>query len=423
MMDRRTFLSAVAVAAPLLSIPAAATADQTVAIPPSSGRLDELAAAALANRMPLEFDGAKFSGAGYDWLLQRGQKAHAFLLGEEHGIAENPKLAAQLFAALAPPYRYLAIEVSPPMASALDDALGQGRSTLEQLLTNAESRVPFFGLREEADWLVAARAAADKPFLWGLDYDVAADRYLLRQLASRPKPPAAAAALDKLAAASAASWAKYDETKNPQFVFSFAGDPALVETVELAWPKADAESRLILATLRETLATNQLWAAGRGYDSNLRRSSLMRANLLRYWREKQRRDADARLFMKMGASHMVRGASMSDVFDIGTLVPELVAEVGGDTFHLLVLPGPGSDTANLDPTQFRYVPGKRDEYGEGTEMFDRAALPGRFTVFDTAPLRPLARSADVGVPLPLWRVVHGFDAVLIMTGSLPSTNL
>ena len=146
----------------------------------------------------------------------------------------------------------------------------------------------------------------------------------------------------------------------------------------------------------------------------------MRANLLRYWSTKRPKD---RLFMKMGASHLVRGLSMSDVFDLGTFVPELLAEQGQPSFHLLVLPGPGTQTANLDPTKFVYVPGKRDQYGEGMDVFDKSIIPGTFTVYDTAPLRSIASSRSKEVPLPLWRVIHGFDAVLIMTGSHPSSNL
>ena len=90
---------------------------------------------------------------------------------------------------------------------------------------------------------------------------------------------------------------------------------------------------------------------------------------------------------------------------------------------MLVLPGPESQTANLDPTSFRYVPGKRDQYGKGMELFDGAVIPGTFTIFDTAPLRPVASSYGGEIPLPIWRVIHGFDAVLVMTGSTPSSNL
>jgi hypothetical protein len=424
-MDRRTFLSmsAVAAAAPLIAAPAAAQPRPAVT-PPKPTRAQRLAEAIAANRLPLDFDGRRFSGAGYNWLLRRGSEAQAFLLGEEHGIAENPKLAAQLFGALVPSgYRHAAVEISPPMAAAVDRALASSNpDALRSLLTTPESRIAFFGLREEADWLRSASAAlpGKAPFLWGMDYEVGADRYLIRQLASARKPAAAKQALAKLAAASAASWAKYEQTHNPEFIYSFAGDPKLVQDLRAAWRNAGAESRLIMDTLEQTFAINRLWVEKKGYESNLVRSRFMRANLLRYWRSKPPHD---RLFMKMGASHLVRGLSMTDVFDLGTLVPELAVANGGRSFHLLVLPGPGTKTANLDPTKFLYVPGNRDQYGEGMDLFDKAVIPGKFTVFDTAPLRPLASSFSGDVPLPLWRVIHGFDAVLIMTGSHPSSNL
>jgi erythromycin esterase-like protein len=424
-MDRRTFLSrsAVAAAAPLIVAPVGAQPAQP-ATPPKPTRAQRLAEAMAANRMPLELDGRRFSGAGYDWLLRRGSEAQAFLLGEEHGIAENPKLAAQLFGVLVPSgYRHVAVEISPPMADAVDRALASSNpAALRTLLTTPQSRIAFFGLREEADWLRSARAAlrGKAPYLWGMDYEVGADRYLIRQLASAPKPAAAKQALAKLAAASAASWAKYEQTHNPEFIYSFAGDPKLVQDLRAAWPNAGAESRLIMDTLEQTFAINRLWVEKKGYESNLVRSRFMRANLLRYWRSKPPQD---RLFMKMGASHLVRGLSMTDVFDLGTLVPELAAANGGRSFHLLVLPGPGTKTANLDPTKFLYVPGNRDQYGEGMDLFDTSVIPGKFTVFDTAPLRPLASSFSGDVALPLWRVIHGFDAVLIMTGSHPSSNL
>src|SRR5206468_11171464 len=244
--------------------------------------------------------------------------------------------------------------------------------------------------------------------------------HLIRQLKMRRKPAAANAALARLEAASEASWAKYDATHNPQFIYSFAGDPKLVRDVRVAWPNADEQSRVIMDTLEQAFAINALWVAGKGYDSNLLRSKLMRRNLLRYWRAKRPED---RVFMKMGASHLTRGPSfLTDMFDPGSMVPELVAERGGESFNVMVLPGPGIQTANMDPSQFRYVPGKRDQYGEGMDLFDQAVIPGKFTLFDMAPLRPIASSSSREVPLPLWRVIHGFDAVLIMTGSHPSSN-
>jgi len=425
-MDRRTFLSATAVAAaaPLTRLGAAGQAPSPA---PKPSRLDRLANAATAHRLAVPFDGARFSGPGYDWLLQQASAAQAFLLGEEHGIAENPKLAAQLFADLVRHgYRHFAIETSPPMAAELERAAGDGGiAAIKRLVTAPESRVAFFGLREEAELLAAVHAAAPRQsdLLWGMDYEVAADRFLIRRLKAAPKPAAATRALAALEAASNASWARYDETHNPQYIFSFAGDPKLVRDVQRAWPQASPGDRLILDTLEATLAINRLWTQDKGYESNQLRSQFIRSNFMRHWRAKPRADRQSRVFMKMGASHMVRGLNMSDVFDVGTLVPEILAANGGTAFHLMVLPGPGAQTANLDPTKFLYVPGNRDQYGEGMEIFDKAALPNAFTLFDTAPLRPIASSYAGDVPLPLWRVIHGFDAILIMTGSHPSSNI
>lgn len=427
-MDRRTFLSATAVAAaaPLAGVRAIAQAAPSGTPGPKPSPVDRIAEAAESSRLALNFDGRRFSGPAYDWLLERGSDAQAFLVGEEHGIAENPKLSAQLFTDLSHTgYRNLAIETSPPMASALAQSVADGSvAGVKRLVTAPESRVAFFGLREEAELLVAAHGAigGKAGWLWGTDYDVGADRFLIRKLKSKPKPRRAASSLAKLDAASNASWARYAETYNPQFIFSFAGDPGLVQAVRRDWPGADVESRSILDTLEATLSINKLWAQGKGYDSNLARSRLLRSNFLRYWRTKQRQDPQSRLLMKMGASHMVRGLSMSDVFDLGTFVPELVAAEGGSSFHMLVLPGPGTKTANLDPTKFLYVPGNRDEYGAGMDVFDKVVVPGTFTLFDTVPLRSLA-SSSVDVPLPLWRIIHGFDAVLILTGSTPSSNI
>jgi hypothetical protein len=409
-----------------MAAPLAAQAKPAATAAKKPTRTERLAAAIADGRMPLDFDGRRFSGAGYDWLLLRGSEARAFLLGEEHGIAENPKLAAQLFGDLVPHgYRHVAIEISPPMASAVDDALAsRNPHDLRRLLTMPESRVAFFGMREEAEWLQAARAAlpGTAPFLWGLDYEVGADRYLIGQLAKHPKPAAADAALARLDAASRASWARFDQTRNPQFIYSFAGDPKLVQALRSAWPNADAQSLLIIDTLEQTFAINELWVAKKGYDSNLTRSRLLRSNLLRYW-QANGRDQNDGVFMKMGGSHLVRGLNMTDTFDLGTLVPELLAASGGKSFHLMVLPGPGTQTASLDPTKFVYVPGNRDQYGKGMELFDQAIIPGKFTLFDTAPLRPIADSYYDDVPLPIWRVIHGFDAVLVLTGSHASANL
>jgi hypothetical protein len=393
---------------------------QTPAAPPSPEQ--RVRGAAQEARVRLGFDGHRFSGPAYDWLVEQGRSARFFALGEEHGIAENAKLAAQLFRDLVPAgYRNVGIEISAPMAREIDAVARQGMPALRSFLATPGSQVAFFGMREEAEWLAGARAAVPgaAPVLWGTDYEVGADRHLIGLLKAMRKPGAAHAALGRLDAASAASWAQYAKSRSPQHIYSFSGDPALVRAVRAAWPGANGRAIEILDTLETTFEINRLFFARQGYASNARRAAFLRANLLRQWRAAK----EPRTFLKFGATHLVRGLTQVGTFDMGSMIAELAAERGERSFHLLVLPGNDSRTAVLDPAAFTYKPSApKDMYQKGLGWVIDEAWGDAMTLFDCARLRPAvyaARSADP----ELVRAVYGFDAVLVMSGSTPSANL
>lgn len=421
MIDRRALLASGGLIA---AAPAAgAFAHQSK---PSAAADDRLIARAVETRRRLDFDGARFSGAAYEWLVSQGRSAQFFLLGEEHGIAENPRLAAQLFGDLVPAgYSRVAIEISPPMAFEIDRALQRGGADgVRALFADEGARVAFFGMREEVEWLAAARRSVpgNTPMLWGADYEVAADRKLIARLVDKRKPAAAQRALEALAAASGASWAEYARTRDLTRTLGFAGDPALVRAVREAWPRRDAETDWILETLEETQEINRLWVSRQGLASNQRRAALLRRNFLRHWHAERRAGRSPRVMLKFGSSHMVRGLTGVQTFDLGTLVPEIAAIEGRTSFNLLVVPGRGSQTAVLDPTTFRYAPAApKDGYLEGLQGLANAVWQDAFTLFDTHLLRPLASSRSTDPEL--MRAIHGFDAILVMSGSHPSANL
>jgi hypothetical protein len=388
---------------------------------------ERITEAAAANRQLLEFDGENFSGPAWETLVAAGRDAQFFLLGEEHGIAENPKFAGALFAALTPAgYSRFMIEVSPPMARALDSAARDGVEGLQRFYATPGSEPAFYGMAEEAALLATARAAVNDPapVLWGVDYEVGGDRLLIATLEQKSKPKAAEQALAALKAASDASWAQYEETRNPQFIFSFAGDPALVRSVQEAWPEQDEETRSILDTLEQTFAINRLWVEGQGFASNERRSAFLRRNFITEWNALQAAGRTPKVFAKLGASHLVRGRNYSEVYDLGTLMPEAAALAGGRAFHLLVLPGAGAQTAVFNPSAWSYDPAPpKDGYLQGLEPILGAADPGAFTLIDLRALRPLLGRWREGTHPELMRVVHGFDALLVLSGSTPSSNL
>ena len=389
---------------------------------------EKITTAAAGHRLRLDFDDGVFSGPAWERLVTEGMAAQFFLVGEEHGIAENPKLVAQLFSALSDHgYSKLAIEISPTMASLIDTALAEnGMDALRDLFSQPGGEPAFFGMEEEAQMLAAIRMAAapGERVFWGTDYEVAGDRQLIKLLERAEKPAAAEAALETVAEASAASWAEYERTGNPQFIFSFAGDPALVGALRKAWPDPDPQSVVILNTLEKTLDINSLWVQGRAWESNHHRSALMRENLLRYWRAEKQRGRAPRVMAKFGASHMVRGRSQTAVYDLGALLPEIAALEGSHSFSMIVVPGAGSSIAALNPSTWSYEPRPAEGgYVAGIEPLMNAAFDDAFTLIDLASLRPVVGMNRGELDDELFRVVHGFDMLLVMSGSTPSAEL
>jgi hypothetical protein len=390
---------------------------------------DPLAAAAAENRSIIRPENDGFSGDGWSRLIAEGSAAQFFLIGEEHGIAENPQLAAALFSELTHAgYSRLAIEVSPFMAALMDDALADDdMAGLSALFAKPGGQPAFFGMAEEAEMLSSIRAELPDAnnVLWGTDYEVLGDRQMLQALeAMDNKPDAATAALVALRADSDAGWAKYEETRGPQFVFSFAGDPQLVRDVELAWPSRSEEAAWILDQIEETLEINLLFLSGNNYASNKRRAEWLRENFLRHWRTAKASGETPRVMAKFGASHMVRGRNSNGVFDLGTTLPELAALEQRETVSLMVLPGHGSTVAVLDPTAMTYRQGPaKDGYTQGMNLFYEAAYEDGYTLFDLRKLRPIMPKTKNLDHDALARTIHGFDYLLIMTGSTASSAL
>ena len=389
---------------------------------------DVLTAAAREHRARLYFDGDRFAGPALEQLLSAARGAQFLLIGEEHGIAENPRLVAQLFDALvADGYEKLVIEVSPPMARILDAAARDGGlDGLRRLYATPGGEPAFFGMREEAELIVAAQNAlpdADE-VLWGVDYEVASDRPLLRRLRESQRPPGADLALDSLIAASDEAWARYEETGGPQHIFSFSGDPGLVEAVIDAWPAPDDEAKWILDTLFSTLEINQSWVQGNGWRSNAQRATLLRSNFLRHWRAAMQDARMPKVMIKLGANHLVRGRNNTGTFDLGTLLPELAAAEGVRSTSILILPGKDSLTAVLNPSAWRYEPRPaKDNYAGGIDPLTDAAFPDAFTLIDLTALRPVVGSSVDRYGTDVARIVHGFDMLLVMSGSTASSEL
>lgn len=393
----------------------------------STDTSDKLTEAAKEHRYRLDFDGERFSGPALEQLLTAARDSQFLLIGEEHGIAENPMLVAQMFTTLVDDgYEKLTIEISPPMAAILDAAAKEGGiEGIRSLFATPGGEPAFFGMQEEAELIAAVRSAlpdADE-VLWGVDYEVSSDRPLLRKLQNMQRPPATDEPLNTLIATSDASWAKYVETGSPQYIFSFAAEPAIVGAVRDAWPEPDESATQILDTLQTTLAINQAWMQGRGWDSNAQRAAYLRANFIDHWNRAKANGSTPKVLVKLGSNHIVRGRNYTGTFDIGTLVPEIAAIEDTKSVSVLVLPGKGSLTAVLNPSTwtFEAKPAK-DNYADGIDVLTDAVHEDAFTLIDMTALRPIVGSSTEKYGVGVARVVHGFDFLLVMSGSTAASE-
>ena len=428
-VHRRDILTAAGAALLAGSTTTAARAQSAAPAAPTPSIEERLVARALENRHALAFDGQRFSGPGWDLLVEEGRKAKFFMLGEEHGLAENAHLCASLVETLAPMgYNRMAVEISPPMAQEIGAALDRsGLDGLKRLYAQTGVSVAFFTMTEEAMFLARARKALPRgeDVLWGLDYEVMADRRLIARLKTAPKPPAARGPMTALTSAAIAAWSDYQANHDPSKLFSFGGDPRLVRDLMAVWPNPDPQSGWILDVLLGTLEANNLWLAGKELESNQRRAELMRANWTRYWAALGPKAKSTRAFFKFGASHLIRGRNMSEVFDMGSLIHETAAMEGKTSFNIFVLGGKGGMTARFNPVAWRFEPGPVGDAADSNLNFlTDQALPEGFTVMDLRPLRPILTHSRVARSDPRWsQIIHGFDALVVMPGSHASLNL
>jgi hypothetical protein len=370
--------------------------------------------------LSLSLEDGRPGGPGWDFLLNETREAQYTLIGEEHGVAETAQFAAALYKALrSSGYKRLAVELSPVIARDIEVAVRRdGIRGIERFLANPGAWGVLYSLREESAFLAeVVSATPGSSVLWGLDYEIFADRYLISKLLHKA-PLSAKDALSRLQNASNAAWEQ-------QMPFSVSGaDPALVRSVRAAWAKPDSESEAILRTLEETLAIN----ATPGRLSSLqRRVAFTRGNFARHLREEKRRGKTPKVMMKFGYNHMIRGANFVNVFDLGSFPDEIAAMEGGRAFHILVLPGTGSRQSTLGPKGWGPVSSDEyDEFNAGEKRLGRV-LPrsdaAGHEVLDFRRIRPLVSRGFEAINPDLVRTIHGYDAAIIWKEAHASTPI
>jgi hypothetical protein len=390
-----------------------------------AGQDSAVVAAFSANRHQLRLEQGVLAGPGGELLLRESRAAQFTLVGEEHGVREVPALVAALLRAIYPSgYRHLAIEVSPLSARRIGEIARtqEPRRAFDELFRDPLHWMPFYTMPPETELLAWAVGREGGYTVWGLDYEVWADRYWLRRL--EPIVPADARPAVASARARADSGFARAARGDPSQVFSFTAPESLFTALrEAVGPASESEAAEILEVLERTVDINRPFLAGRNYESNLKRSAYLKENFLRAYEAARRpTGGPPRMLLKFGAFHMERGLNGVRQHDVGWLAAALAEANGGRSFHVLAVGGPGTQHAVFDIRTLTYRP-QPVEWIEAEAMLPvRAAMDSRdVVVFDLRPIRALIQDRRLReVAAQLERIVFGFDVVVVLTGSGPS---
>lgn len=366
------FLSVVGTLAALVSITAIPATLKAQPSAQQAGIADQL----QDSRVDLRLRESGFEGEGWERILLDGQRAQFFVVGEQHGGAEIVGLAAAFHADLAKRgYTHAALEVGPYSTMEVERLIRAGPHALENYIRPPERGwlFPFLGWKEEvrlAEQYV--RLSSAKQPLWGIDQEyVGSAPILIEMLSRRQKTQAQRAVIAKLAATAAT---------NPQLVRdlkSFDLQPLIS-----AFGKDDQALRIIEDyRLSGEIYAPFMVAGSNRYWANLTRENYMKSNFAAAFSQAEKEEGHPpKVFMKLGASHAMRGFSSTYVPSLGNFLSEWGVPRGFATL-----------TVMIDCVADRPDAVCKPYFGTDHAIY-KAATSEKYTMFDLRPLRARLRS-------------------------------
>ena len=432
-MERRLLVLGAALLVTPLGTPSAVHGQQQTT---DADTVATLADVLREHRIPLTLEDDELAGTGAELLLEEAAASRYLVVGETHGVAETPELIGALFRELRPAgYRHLVVEIGPIQAERIGEVLAAPRpmETFAAFLAEHWPGVPFYGWRSEAELLAEAVRLAGPGALWGIDYDILADRYPLHRLRELAPDSAARAAADQAIAVADSLLERAMAEADPSQIAMFSQPESTWASLREAYtPEPGSEADRILAQLEATARINEAWTSGRRWRSNRLRVGLLKRNLLR---QLAGAGPDARVIVKMGGFHLMRGRTPNNTFDVGNLLSEHsiaraartgdAPEAGSRSFHVLVFGAPGGERGALDPRDWsvRRVPTVTSNEGHWASRLTDALFDESSTVIDLRPLRPMVDAGEApldDLPERFEETIFAYDAVVVLHGSTPA---
>lgn len=291
-----------------------------------------------ANTYRLTLQEKELRGEGLDWLIEQGQNAHHFMIGERHGTAEIPVVAGSLFERLNQTgYDYAALEIGPFGARDVNAALNRGGFDRLAKLIKGYNAAPFAFLDWKEEARMAARISAAGGTIWGLDQEFVSSLPLhLDALAKQAETENERVAIQKIRSRMREEWA------NDQDYLGNA-DPEALHTLRRAFElRGDDEA---LARIDALIVSNEIYApytrnTGSFYHSGVSRENYMKRVLVDHVHQAEKKTSNRpKVFYKFGGLHSGQhpGFNEDPRVTLGTFVSEWARTIRGtESFHMFV---------------------------------------------------------------------------------------
>lgn len=260
------------------------------------------------------------------------------MLGEQHGIQEVGEITNQLYNLAKPEgYSTLCIETSPFAAKMLDLQLSSTKNaeeSLRKLYAKYPITIPFYNNKN--DIKLFENVKNNNGEIWGIDQVFMVEfRLIFDYLVHLNDNERLKKAVKPLLNEAILGFEKTVKEKNMMapFIFKYSDD---LHTKLLSLANSNEEKN-ILNDLKKTKEIYTYNFQKEYYKNNNERAKLMKSNFINYYNKALQKDRLPKVVFKLGANHVSRGLTTTNVFDISNMISELAVINNKKSLHIYAI--------------------------------------------------------------------------------------
>lgn len=260
------------------------------------------------------------------------------MLGEQHGIREVGEITNTLYNLAKPKgYNALCIEVSPFAASILDLQFSASKNPeegLQKLYKEYPFSIPFYNNKNDVE--LFKNVMKQNGEIWGIDQVFMVEfRLVFDYLINLNNNNALKEAVKPLLKEAKLGFEKAVKEKNMKapFIFNYSDE---LHNKLLKLTETEEEKKL-LKDLKLTKEIYMYYFQRKNYLNNNERAKLMKRNFLNYYDKASEVGKIPKVLFKLGANHVGKGLTRTNVFDISNLVSELAFINNKKSLHVFAM--------------------------------------------------------------------------------------